>query len=789
MRSSPTSNSRNSLHFQRNNRVLPVFSYKAVLAAVHSFNPTEFPVQISAAFVSQIDRSKPALRFIAREADFETASLATMFNGVVLSQDSDYFVLCAQDRTCGYAPLSDLSFAIKQAQEATGSEADDGFQAAPSSKKRRNGPSVQQPTTQSTSPFPPVDLSSVEAIKITVYSGSALAQQLGIPPNLLTLLAALMGNDHVNFSALFFRNSRASLDSSTRLYHLARIIKDCWTRFSLQAKAKSAKLSAAASSGTATPATSGTATPLAPTTPGRPGQRPTTKAPSLSTEVLMHELLDPAKSLVHRIVEKLLEDSQVDWLSSSEVSDMTDQLLAAMSAYTTSAQENLLSGQERELARFLKGHFEGLIEQQQQQHQERQPLAPERIETLDTYRSAYMSGHLPPAMLGVMLYRRLLSFTLLEDGQCWDRPFSLSAQRAADERLRVEVSQASVSHTYGAPLRVWLYAVLFSAFGLEWAQTPEDDARDLARKEELERQKAEREAYLDEVVSLHSGSTGSHGGYDSEVEDEEGRDDESDEEEDNLPPRKADPVVVEMLRKGDRATEVTVPIPSLASLAREVDPELAHSSGCSLTSDQRTLVFLSAHQAYTSALAAVPAALQVTTAVLRHIVKTTAERSSSRTLWWKHYEVRGALLMALLLTREQPEDVAGLARKAPQMPTNQSIHSAAVFQGALDASIMLRQALLLDEVQPHALFHGGVWHALVPSAEHHEVATSVLSAGEQELVDKLVGLVAGEEGYVYSGPSREERKARKKQEKEAQRPQAGEPVTKVSASFNLLDVS
>lgn len=374
---------------------------------------------MSSDFISQIDRSKPALRFVAREADFETASLAMMFNGIVLSQDSDYFVLCAQDKTCGYAPFADLSFTVTpevSAAAATPVENDDndGFTTASSSRKKKVAPSATSSTNAAPldrAPCPPTDISRVTAVNIIVYSGKALATQLGIPPNLLTLLAALMGNDYVNFSSLIFRNSRASMDSSSRLYYLARVIKDCWTRFNLQAKARSLQNV----SGILTPATSGTATPTAPMTPGRSNFKPTTKPSSLNTEALVNELLDPAKSLVHRILDRVLEDSSVDWLSSGEVSDMADQLLAAMSAYTTSAQDSLLHAQERELARFLKGHYEGLIEQRDDSPQV--PLSPERVAILDAYREAYLEGYFPTSTLGVMLYRRYLSNSLLEDGK------------------------------------------------------------------------------------------------------------------------------------------------------------------------------------------------------------------------------------------------------------------------------------------------------------------------------------------------------------------------------------
>lgn len=331
-----------------------------------------------------------------------------MFNGIVLSQDSDFFILCAQGKTCGYASFDGLSFGLAPPapDREAGAEAGDsfdGFTVSSSSKKKQKKMPEPVSSTES-SPYPPEDIDSVEAIRVTAYSCTALATQLGIPPNLLAFLATLRGNDHVDYSSYFFRGSLNNLDSSAKLYHIARILKDCYSRFTAQTRAASAK---ATMSGFSTPSTNGTVTPTGTATPGKVSK------PTVNTERIMHELLDPARSLMNRIVDKLLVHSGVDWLSSQEVTEMVDQLLQAMSVYTHAAQDSMLSPEERELGRFIKGHYAGLVEQG---NDPGLPLSPERSEALDSYRLAYLTGDFPATLINAMLYRRIWSFSLLEDG-------------------------------------------------------------------------------------------------------------------------------------------------------------------------------------------------------------------------------------------------------------------------------------------------------------------------------------------------------------------------------------
>lgn len=767
MRSSPSSNSRNSIHFQRSNRVLPVFAYQVVFTAVQSFQPQFFPVQITSDFVASLDRSRPAFRFIAREADFETASLAMTFGGIVLSQDSDYFILCAQGRTCGYAPLDEMSFVLRKDSGSTGQDPDDGFQATSSKKKRGGASTPAAAAVADALPYPPNEINTIGSVRLTVFSGTALAAQLGIPANLLTLLATLMGNDHVNYSTLFFRNNLSNIDSNARLYHLARVIKECYTRFNNQIKTRQAA-SSVPSSGTVTPAMSGAATPLA--SPGTPARSVFKRG--LTHDALVSELLDPAKALVGRIVERLLEMSQVDWVPSTEKADMVDDLLSAMSTYTTSAQDNMLNQQERELDRFLKGHFEGLIEQQNDEpHFE---MSPARRQTLDTYRNMYLKGNLSASLLGIMLFRRLWSFSLLEDGKSFLHRRFLKLNIS----FTLAVSQASVSATYGQPVRLWLYAVLFSAFGLEWAQTEEDDKRDEAARLERQRKRQEREEWLEEVISVHSESSGSDQESFSEHRVSFAQ------EEDEVQARKPDPVVVELLRRGDRASEAIIQIPSLSQLLAETELPTSLPPDCGFSEDQKIAIFLQAHQSFTPAIAALDPPLQITVAILRHVVRILAERTSSRTLWWKEHEVKGAILMVLLLQNMQESaPMTSLGRTAPTMPQNPAIHGAAVFQSAVETACMLRQALLLDTPLPHCLFEGPLWHALTPSTAHHGTAMAAVDEG---LFNHLFELVS-ESGFVYSGPSREDRKARKKMVKQEETTPL--PAAIARSRFELLDVS
>lgn len=325
--------------------------------------------------------------------------------------------------------------------------------------------------------------------------------------------------------------------------------------------------------------------------------------------------------------------------------------------------------------------------------------------------------------------------------------------------------------------------MLFSAFGLEWASTDEDKVREEEERRRQAEAAQEREDWLDEVVSVASESTGSEAGSSISAGD---TDPTGYVEASYLPlaNKKPDAVVIETLRRGDRAGEMSVPILAVSDLlaASQSSITVAQSPISLLPEAERTAIFLTAHLSYSDELAQLDPTYQTAVSVLRHVVRITALKSASRTTWWKQHDVRGALLMVLLLSSEGQDDlISRLISEAPAMPSNQSIHNAAVFQGPLEASAHLRQALGLPPVLPQRLFHGALWHTLMDPTHHAAVAQAV----DSDHLNRLFELVAGTEGYVYAGPSREERKARKRQEKEESAKGGGD----VQSRFNVLELA
>lgn len=325
--------------------------------------------------------------------------------------------------------------------------------------------------------------------------------------------------------------------------------------------------------------------------------------------------------------------------------------------------------------------------------------------------------------------------------------------------------------------------MLFSAFGLEWASTNEDKLREEEERRRQVEAAQEREDWLDEVVSVASDSTSSEAGSSTPASDSAANE-YVDGPHIPLVKQKPDALVIETLRRGDRAGDMSVPILAIADLlaASESSMTVAESPISLLSEADKITIFLTAHQSYSEELAQLGPIDQTAVSVLRHVVRITAHKSASRTAWWKQHEVRGALLMVLLLSSEDQDDlISRLISEAPTMPSNQSIHNAAVYQGPLEASAHLRQALGLPPVLPQRLFHGALWHTLMNPA-HHAAAAQAIDIAK---LDRLFELVAGTEGYVYAGPSREERKARKRQEKEESAKGGGD----VQSRFDVLELA
>ncbi|GAA5967962.1 hypothetical protein JCM3765_005560 [Sporobolomyces pararoseus] len=123
---------------------LPPFTHQVVSAVLEELNVTSHVAE--------------------GEGDSPTAELAQRRNGFLVSNDSDYFIFNSQCR--GYVPLNSISY---------------GFTNEPRLEK--------------------VDKDEPPRMQFLIFDHRVLAQSLRIPPTHLPILAALIGNDLVDFSS------------------------------------------------------------------------------------------------------------------------------------------------------------------------------------------------------------------------------------------------------------------------------------------------------------------------------------------------------------------------------------------------------------------------------------------------------------------------------------------------------------------------------------------------------------------------------------------------------------
>jgi hypothetical protein len=725
--------------------------------------------------------------FAPCEADSAVAELALRTGGHALSQDSDFFILCARGVGTSYVPIDSIQYVIappkKDAAPEETPEDNDGFEQVGKRKRgaRRAAPAEADETLSS---HPPSDLSTLLAVRLRSYSAHALAGKLQLPPTLLPLFAAIAGNDYTG--ELQERILLHHAPGQERIPEAAELLRSAWA--SSLSGSKSGKVtpqrrglargvsdsagSALSDDGTATAATSAAATPR----PSAFGGAPPTP-------------VDPVRALVLAVVQKALLRAEAAragvYVTTAERDTLVDGIIDSAATYsvlTHSSAPHLASPSAPFFASSLPDGA--------------------HAEALELYRAAYARGQLRESLVEALTSRVFLSRIFLED------PESKSTQTVAAREVRT-----------------WLWAVLFDVWGMQWAR---DTLEEPMLEEEEESEDDEPQPYNlsrayregerpDDVISVNTESSESGDDEDDEKEEELDMDD--------LPARpgsamgsigaasrevKPPPVVTEWVRKGERFVGDAIPIASLVTLLSEAEdtlpPSLSellgqHRASAGVASDEasaeapaadpkpppfvlqsadvRRDLFLFALGAHTPRVLALPVPLQPLAAVLRHVVRSDAARLGERTAKyaWTKAELKAAVhagCVALRAHSQQSDDAAAAAFERPTgaadaQPTVRHIHASTTVQLLLETSHLLAQALLLEHVPPHALHDGPSFHAHLqghygPDEAHEERLLHAVLEGNDAVLAIDVEL------------ARREKKAQKKKDASLANSVPGAPV-------------
>jgi hypothetical protein len=182
------------------------------------------------------------------EGDPFAVDLASRLGAYVIGHDSDYMILNAEGYK-GYIPLDEMvwEWSVPPAPGDSvetpmpNAHEDGWFEPVRKGKKkntlppmdvsRRSGIGLLPSELDVTGSLVPSDL----AVSFTVYHPAQLASQLGLPPTLLPLLGALVGNDYTpqvasptsrGFHHLFFNRQ---LTLPQRIQHAAKTLRDVTT--------------------------------------------------------------------------------------------------------------------------------------------------------------------------------------------------------------------------------------------------------------------------------------------------------------------------------------------------------------------------------------------------------------------------------------------------------------------------------------------------------------------------------------------------------------------------------
>lgn len=801
MHSSPQS--RISKALQLNSNIIPPFLHSSTVDAINS-----------------LQSEGVRLLFCPTEADSLVAELATENgNAYAVSQDSDFFILCSRGKGCqGYVPLDGIEYISEIKGEKNGNGAadngnsfddNDGFQQV-GKKKRGGGGGGSRGMKSLTNTLPsgsvgkqatnhPPSLikdsnGELLSVRLRAYSPQKLASHLELPPTLLPLFAAIVGNDYTTSIQrdLFLRH----IEGSKRIPIVAAAIRTEWLRMQNEAKSGSSsgrrgqgRLAMASThdfdDGRSDVGSSATATPTR-NTPG--ANRPaSTIVPT-----------DPVRSLVDSVVGRLLTQSETIYknprvVASGERELIVDSIIDSAATYTllTHSDAPHLTSPS---AAFFGESMSFLLNRRDTDR----IAAPEAVKK---YRQAFETGHFREYLIEILTQRVFITRQLPEDPD-----------------------QPSIHSNAGRELRVWIYAVLFEVWGMSWARKDWEEPIVMAMDEDEESEENSTRLPIfqpdrtykegekpDDVISVDTESS-------SEAEEGEELEDLPSRPGSVMEEREADkpaPGVLEYVRSGTLFNKVLVRIPSMSEMLRVEGKELptslanvlarheasqsnggtdvkqnqapesdpAPESIVTMPKDVRSDLFLHAHHAHTPAILALPKQYWLVASVMRYLIISESERlqaSNKLRSNWSFAEVKVAVSSMLAHQALSKEALISADEKIKSVfPSTRAIHLSSCVQLISELSNALGQALLLtqddDWVEPHTCFSGPIFHLGMArihdgvgeeEEETNSVVTNVLNAIVEGLQDQL-GLDALD--------IKKERKAKKAANKAAR---SSEPTVK-----------
>ncbi|KEP48114.1 XPG domain protein [Rhizoctonia solani 123E] len=203
-----SASTRSSPNFLASKRILPPLLFEVCLSILKEFG--------SSSRVGDDSLSPPKAHILMAddEADPYCVALAgKLRNGLVLGLDSDFSVLDVEGYG-GYVPLDEISW----------SSLLDNTSSAPQGRgDRLTSARTKQHSKHKMSGLIPPDSAGELSLKVTIYHPHNLASYLGLPPPLLPLFGALVGNDFSSpYNAKQFFEPQTS--SAERIWKVARAV-------------------------------------------------------------------------------------------------------------------------------------------------------------------------------------------------------------------------------------------------------------------------------------------------------------------------------------------------------------------------------------------------------------------------------------------------------------------------------------------------------------------------------------------------------------------------------------
>ncbi|KAF7795578.1 hypothetical protein EIP86_006741 [Pleurotus ostreatoroseus] len=667
--------SRSSPRFLHESSMLPPLMYAACVETLSRLART-----------ARKDDGSPAvleLHFADEEGDPYAVELAARLGGYVVGKDSDFVVLNA-DGYAGYIPLDEMVWTAVSAVTSPVDQGDeDGFQTVVNSKAKKKAAASQRAGVGRgiIPPDDPLDLQ----LTVTTYSPIDLAAHLQIPPSLLPLVGALVGND-------FTGNRDPSSLSTAGQTNLQ------WLFFERQLTLSQRIVRVANTLGSILQAA------LAPSTKNKPKQQ-------------VHSVME----LIERAVSVLMVRS-LDHMASGERDRVVERVVDATLQYAIPKYEGDVPGSEGlwssgicalhdadvcPLLRYMSppsGADPGL--EAEQASAEDEELLERRARVQALYIAAYRAGRLEPHTLDVM-----------HTGTFWYRQFL--------ENPDLE----SVSRSIARPIQLWCYALLDDGLGLP--EPPEDEQAVSETVEDGENKDGDEEDDEDELIDVVEesdeedplaplrGALQQLDGSQASVSGSTTLQPPSVSSQTQSARLSKKKMVLEYVRRGTRLAAEEVTVPALSDLVSAEDED--DTAFVQLAPENERLTFLL--RALDSDLALVttlPAEQRVACLTLRWIVSRLSIRAQESNGNKDREKERWS-------KTEASAFLASFSWGAPQnlsdeetVPiTDRNVQLAAQVLATMDAIVRLSQVLLLDTQLPNPTlrFSGRLFHAYLSGAK------------------------------------------------------------------------